>query len=650
MSSLFRSLALLLALAFGLAACGGGGSTSTTTTVTAPAITTQPASISVASGAAASFSVVATGDSLTYQWSKDSTAINGATSATYSITAATSSDAGSYTVVVTNTAGTVTSSAATLTVTAAAPVITTQPASTTVAPGSSASLSVVATGDSLTYQWSKDGSEISGATSATYTIASAATTDAGSYTVVVTNTVGSVTSSAATLTVSSTITAPAITTQPASVSTTAGSSATFSVVATGTSPTYQWYFAGTAISGATSATYTISSVAAANAGAYYVIVTNSAGTVTSATATLSVTVASTGSNTSAVVTAANAFLATLSTTQQTVATSSSSTSTVLFGYTLANAETWTNLPGGRHGLRLNSSTLTTTQLAAASTLISAALSSTGVTMMSEIRLADDVIASTTTNSPWGSTLYSIAFIGTPSTTGTWMLQLTGHHLAYNITYNGTYVSATPMFIGVEPPNWVVNGTTVIVNGTASTSGTQHAPLEAQRLAMYNLATAIQADTSISTSATLSGTFTDVVMGVASGGDTNYKTLSYPTSGRGVLYGSLSTAEKAYVKAAIEAWVNTQASDISTTLLAVYESDTALASTYVGLSPGQGGTCDFSAYPNSLSSPLTAQHSYIRIDGPRVWIEMVIQQGVAYTSYVHYHSLWRDKTADYGGDF
>ena len=105
-----------------------------------------------------------------------------------------------------------------------------------------------------------------------------------------------------------------------------------------------------------------------------------------------------------------------------------------------------------------------------------------------------------------------------------------------------------------------------------------------------------------------------------------------------------------MQAAIEAWVNTQASDIASTLLAVYLSDTALASTYVGYGVGTGGSADFSAYPNSLSSPLNAQHSYLRIDGPRVWIEFVVQQGVAYTSYVHYHSLWRDKTADYGAQF
>jgi hypothetical protein len=556
------TLLLLLAMTLGLNACGGGSdsSTDTSTTVTAPAITTQPASLSVTSGSSGTFTVVATGTSLTYQWYASSGAISSATSSSY-----TTSTAGSYYVIVSNSAGSVTSSTATLSVSATvtAPSITTQPIATSVAVGSSANLTVVATGTDLTYQWYKDSAAVSGATSATYTIASAATTDAGTY---------------------------------------------------------------------------------------YVIVTNTAGTATSSSVVLTVTTATSGSNTSAVVTAANSFLATLSTTQKTVATSSSSATTVLFDRTLANAIVWTNLPGSRHGLRLNTSTLTATQLTAANALISAALSTTGNTLMSEIRASDDVIAASTTNSPWGSTLYSIAFIGTPSTSSAWQLQLTGHHLAYNITYNASYVSATPMFIGVEPPNWVGDTAPYTVNNTAATSGSAHAPLEAQRLAVSNLAIALQADTTTATSAKLSGTFTDVIMGVTSSGDSNYGSLSWPTSGRGALYSSLTSAEQALVKAAIEAWVNTQASDVATTLLAAYESDTALASTYVGFAVGQGGTADFSAYPNSLTTPLNAQHSYLRIDGPRVWIEMVVQQGVAYPTYVHYHSLWRDKTADYGGGF
>jgi len=87
-----------------------------------PTITTQPSSSSVTAGSAASFSVAASGTApLSYQWRKDGVAISGATSSTYSIGSTSTSDAGSYTVVVANSAGSATSNAATLTVTATAP-------------------------------------------------------------------------------------------------------------------------------------------------------------------------------------------------------------------------------------------------------------------------------------------------------------------------------------------------------------------------------------------------------------------------------------------------------------------------------------------------------------------------------------------------
>lgn len=356
-----------------------------------------------------------------------------------------------------------------------------------------------------------------------------------------------------------------------------------------------------------------------------------------------------GSNTAAVVTAANAFLATLSDSQKTVATSTSSTSTVLFSFTQANAIQWTNLPGNRHGLRLNSSTLTDTQLTAANALITAALSSAGKTEMDEIRAADDVLAKSA--SGYGSTLYSIAILGTPSTSSPWMLQLIGHHLAYNITYNGSYMSGSPEFLGVEPPDWVVTSSgSVVVNATSSTSGTHHAPLETQRAAVQNLAQALQNNTTYASAAKLSGTYNDVVAGASGNTDANFGSLAYPTSGRGLLYSSLDTTTQGYVKAVIEAYVNTMPSDIASDLLSTYESDTALASTYVAYAPGQSGTANFQAYPNSLSTPTTTQRSYLRVDGPRVWIEFVVQQGVVYSSYIHYHSIWRDKVADYGGQF
>lgn len=82
-----------------------------------------------------------------------------------------------------------------------APAITTQPVAVSVTEGQPASLSVTATGDSLTYQWRKDGVTIPGATNCTYTLAASVLTDAGNYTVAIANAGGSITSSAAALNV-----------------------------------------------------------------------------------------------------------------------------------------------------------------------------------------------------------------------------------------------------------------------------------------------------------------------------------------------------------------------------------------------------------------------------------------------------------------
>ena len=264
--------------------------------VTAPAITTQPASATVTTGGSATFTVVASGSApLSYQWSKNGNAISGATAASYSIAGAQAGDAGSYTCVVSNSAGSATSNAAVLTITSAAiaPAITTQPAALTVAAGGSATFMVGASGSSpFTYQWRKGGVDVGGATSASYTIANVQAGDAGSYSCVVTNSAGSATSNAATLTVGTPAVAPTITIQPGNANVTTGASATFTVVASGTAPlTYQWQKSGGAIVGATGASYTIASAQAADAGGYACVVTDNAGSVTSGTATLTVTTA-----------------------------------------------------------------------------------------------------------------------------------------------------------------------------------------------------------------------------------------------------------------------------------------------------------------------------------------------------------------------
>ena len=264
----------------------------------APSITTQPAGQTVTAGQTATFWVTATGTApLGYQWQKNGAAISGATSSSYTTPAETTSDTGAqFTVVVSNSAGSLTSSAATLTVNPAPipPSITTQPTGQTVTAGQTATFSVTASGTApLSYQWQKNGAPISGATSASYTTPAETTSDTGAqFTVVVSNSAGSVTSSAATLTVNPAPVAPSITTQPTGQTVTAGQTATFSVTATGTAPlSYQWQKNGAAISGATSSSYTTPAETTSDTGAQFtVVVSNSAGSVTSRAATLTVNV------------------------------------------------------------------------------------------------------------------------------------------------------------------------------------------------------------------------------------------------------------------------------------------------------------------------------------------------------------------------
>jgi hypothetical protein len=265
----------------------------------APSISGQPVSQSIPSGETATFSVTAKGTGpLSYQWSKNGTAISGATSTSYTTPAETTSDNGAqFSVVVGNSTGSVISNTATLTVTPApvAPSITTQPANQTTLAGQTATFSVTANGTSpLSYQWWKNGTAISGATSASYTTSAETTSDNGAiFSIVVSNSAGSVTSNNARLTVNPDPVAPSIASQPASQTITAGQTATFSVTASGTTPlSYQWRKNGTAVSGATSSSYTTPAETTGDNGAQFsVVISNSAGSATSNSAVLTVNAA-----------------------------------------------------------------------------------------------------------------------------------------------------------------------------------------------------------------------------------------------------------------------------------------------------------------------------------------------------------------------
>ena len=278
----------------------GGTVTSTNATLTvsapvAPGITKQPADITAVVGLTASFSVGLSGTApFTYQWKRGSSAITtGGTSATYTTPVLTLADDGAtFSVTVTNSAGNITSTAATLRVHAAnAPVITTQPQDVTVSAGNLANFSVVATGTPpLFFQWSRNGAPISGAVNQTYTFFGANAGDNNAvFAVTVTNGAGQVASNNATLTVIGG-NAPAITTQPASITVTQGTVASFSVSASGDAPlSYQWLRNGVHIPGATSFVYTLlSPTLDDNLAAFAVAVGNPFGQVLSANAVLTV--------------------------------------------------------------------------------------------------------------------------------------------------------------------------------------------------------------------------------------------------------------------------------------------------------------------------------------------------------------------------
>ena len=165
-----------------------------------PVIVIQPiAAINVNQGGSTTLSVTGSSNlGNTYQWYINNAAITGATSSAYTLTNAQLTNAGNYTIIISNAAGSVTSTPTILSV-LTPPTITTQPSNQVALNGSSSVLSVSSSGAISTFQWYLNGSAIAGANSSNYIIPSVDSTNIGSYTVRVTNSAGTVTSNAATV-------------------------------------------------------------------------------------------------------------------------------------------------------------------------------------------------------------------------------------------------------------------------------------------------------------------------------------------------------------------------------------------------------------------------------------------------------------------
>jgi hypothetical protein len=265
-----------------------------------PAIIVPPVNTSVTVGFPATFTVAASGSgTLSYQWAVAGSEVVGATGPTFTTPATTLAQNGeSVIVTISSNFGQVTSIPVTLTVDQAAPVaITTQPAAQTAVVGQAATFTVVATGSpQINYQWFENGVQVASGSQPSYTTPILTAVGTASVYVIVSNPLGQLQSSTATLTVNAPVPV-SITTSPASEIVAANQPVQFTAVVAGSAPyTYQWQFTPTGgsatilVSNTQSSniiTYTLPAMSAANVGAFTVTVNNAANApVTSAPAQL----------------------------------------------------------------------------------------------------------------------------------------------------------------------------------------------------------------------------------------------------------------------------------------------------------------------------------------------------------------------------
>jgi hypothetical protein len=318
-----------------------------------------------------------------------------------------------------------------------------------------------------------------------------------------------------------------------------------------------------------------------------------------------VTACSADTGISAVICLANAFKAQLS---------SSQLAAVQLDYSISDAEKWSNLPQAlsHNRVGLNFGSMTKTQIQYAKALLKAVAGDTdneGYDELQQLLNADQYLSANGGGSDYGAANYYIAFLGTPSTTGTFEIQYGGHHTAFANTYeNGVLAGATPSFRGVEP------------FATFTWDGTTNQPLQQEQTALSDML--INLSGTQLTTAKLSSTYSDLVAGPQKDGE-------FPSTSSGIKCSDLSSDQKTLVLNAIKTYVG----DIANSDAIITKYTNELDNTYISYSGTTG---------------LITRNDYVRIDGPSVWIEYSCQGGIILPA-THPHSVWRDKQTDYGGD-
>ena len=331
-----------------------------------------------------------------------------------------------------------------------------------------------------------------------------------------------------------------------------------------------------------------------------------------------------------VVDAAEAFLTTLSEEQR---------ATAQIELKPQLAVRWTNFPGGsnvRNGVFFRE--LKPQQVEAALKVARTALGEEGFARYQEVRAADDAFAKGRggrgPGGPdqkkfggdpakkkfggfakkkgggggggmnFGAMNYMIAFLGKPSKTTPWLLQLGGHHLAINIYYKGVYGAATPYHVAAQPTVW------------KDDQGKTHEPLAPMRESLQGLLASLTPEQA--KKAKLEARFNDVYVGPGKDG-------KFPAKSEGVPVSELSDASKNFVKKAIAAWTGDSPQGVEYSK--IYEAD-----------------LDKVKVSYSGETNLSDRGDYVRLDGPRVWIEFATQGSD------HVHTIWRDRLTDYGAEF
>jgi hypothetical protein len=271
--------------------------------------------------------------------------------------------------------------------------------------------------------------------------------------------------------------------------------------------------------------------------------------------------------------------------------------------------------------------------------VQTALSSAGYTDYQGVLAADDYLGYTKNASGYGADLYHAALVGTPTQTGLWTLMLGGHHMAFNITFDEGCAYPTPHHIGVEPKAaFTANNAS---NNNFYSAGTYQ--VIAEKAASLEAIFGALDGTQLSTAFLTGQTFNDMLIGPVEANTGSYTNVAAEftavagSSNRGVLVSDLTAAQQALVSAGIAQFIDDYDATTTTRLMNDYEA--GYNSTYVSWANASG------TY-SSAGPDIAASGSYMRIDGPRVWIEVAVQNGIVIQGQTHYHMMFRDKTYDY----